>query len=77
MALKKQKQFVSDVKTIISEGRKVGKLKNQVAKRQIALKSMRGTSGSLPNNSREAAEVLANDPGMFNGGAKKKSGGYR
>lgn len=57
--LKKHKQFVSDSKTIASEGRKVKKLQGQIADRQRTVRSLRGTSGGTSNNSATAAGILA------------------
>lgn len=57
MALKKQKQFVSDVKTIVSEGRKVGRLKKQIGKAQATNRAMKG--GGVAGLSGTSASYIA------------------
>lgn len=69
MALKKQKQFVNDVRTIVSEGAKVRSLKGKVRDRQATVRSMRGTGGGVLNNSATAAGVIAE---TMNGKPKRK-----
>lgn len=71
--LKKHKQFVKDVGTIIKEGAKVRKLKADVKDRQNTVKALRGTSGRKGqyNQSNNSAGVLANNPDMFNAPKRK------